>query len=220
MGSRCAGTRSGQAPACRSRHRTGATSGPTTSSTTPSPRGGPSRCLRWSTSSHAWRSPCTAHTRSLRALSRACSTSCSRPTAPAVMRSDNGGQFVASEAVDWLEETGTGTFHIDPGKPWQNGFGESFNGRLRDECLKRARVLEPRPRSRAARTLPERVQQRAPTQLARLHDAQRVRRIAPRRCGLMTTTLRCHQAETLTHPLVPMTGASQGWLQGPGDEWP
>ena len=58
-----------------------------------------------------------------------------RHGAPAVMRSDNGGEFVASEIVDWLKETGTGTFHIDPGKPWQNGYGESFNSRLRDECL-------------------------------------------------------------------------------------
>jgi putative transposase len=49
--------------------------------------------------------------------------------APAVMRSDNGGEFVASEVVDWLEETGTGTFHIAPGKPWQNGFGESLRRR-------------------------------------------------------------------------------------------
>jgi len=55
--------------------------------------------------------------------------------APAVMRSDNGGEFIAAELVDWLEEKGTGTFHIAPGKPWQNGFGESFNSRLRDECL-------------------------------------------------------------------------------------
>jgi len=55
--------------------------------------------------------------------------------APAVIRSDNGSEFVASEVVDWLEEIGTATFHIQPGKPWQNGFGESFNGRLRDECL-------------------------------------------------------------------------------------
>ena len=54
---------------------------------------------------------------------------------PAVMRSDNGGEFVAAEVVDWLEESGTNTFHIAPGKPWQNGFGESFNARLRDECL-------------------------------------------------------------------------------------
>jgi len=55
--------------------------------------------------------------------------------APAVIRSDDGSEFVASEVVDWLEEIGTATFHIQPGKPWQNGFGESFNGRLRDECL-------------------------------------------------------------------------------------
>ena len=62
---------------------------------------------------------------------------------------DNGGEFAASEVVDWLEETGTDTFHIAPGKPWKNGFGESFNGRLREECLnehefwslKHARVL-------------------------------------------------------------------------------
>ena len=55
--------------------------------------------------------------------------------APAVIRSDNSSEFVASEVVDWLEEIGTATFHIQPGKPWQNGFCESFNGRLRDERL-------------------------------------------------------------------------------------
>ena len=78
-----------------------------------------------------------------------------RHGAPAVMRSDSGGEFVASEAFDWLEETGTDTFHIAPGKPWQNGFGEWFNSRLRDECLnehefwslKHARVLLERFRS-------------------------------------------------------------------------
>jgi putative transposase len=52
-----------------------------------------------------------------------------------VIRSDNGGEFVASEVVDWLEQIGTATFHIEPGKPGRNGFGESFNARLRDECL-------------------------------------------------------------------------------------
>ena len=50
-----------------------------------------------------------------------------------MIRSDNGGEFVASEVVDWLEEIGTAPFDIEPGKPWQNGFGESFSGRLRDE---------------------------------------------------------------------------------------
>jgi hypothetical protein len=39
------------------------------------------------------------------------------------MRSDNGGEFIASEVVDWLEATGTDTFHIAPGKPWQTPSG-------------------------------------------------------------------------------------------------
>jgi len=52
-----------------------------------------------------------------------------------VIRSDNGGEFIASEVVDWLAEIGTVTFQIAPGKPWQNGFCESFNSRLRVEHL-------------------------------------------------------------------------------------
>jgi len=55
--------------------------------------------------------------------------------APEVIRSDNGGEFIASELVTWIKETGADTYHIEPGKPWQNGYCESFNGRLRDECL-------------------------------------------------------------------------------------
>jgi len=39
------------------------------------------------------------------------------------MRSDNGGEFIAAEVVDWLEESGTDTFHIAPGKPWQTASG-------------------------------------------------------------------------------------------------
>ena len=37
--------------------------------------------------------------------------------------------------LEWLEESGIATALIDPGKPWQNGSNESFNGKLRDECL-------------------------------------------------------------------------------------
>jgi putative transposase len=54
---------------------------------------------------------------------------------PAVLRSDNGPEFIACELIEWLGKVGAATFHIEPGKPWQNGFGESFNARLRDECL-------------------------------------------------------------------------------------
>ena len=54
---------------------------------------------------------------------------------PAVLRSDNGTEFIAFELTEWLETQGASTYHIEPGKPWQNSYGESFNNRLRDECL-------------------------------------------------------------------------------------
>lgn len=54
---------------------------------------------------------------------------------PQVIRSDNGPEFIAFELTEWLEGQGASTYHIDPGKPWQNGYGESFHARLRDECL-------------------------------------------------------------------------------------
>jgi putative transposase len=54
---------------------------------------------------------------------------------PAVIRSDNGPEFVAFELTEWLADLGADTYHIEPGKPWQNAFGESFHNRLRDECL-------------------------------------------------------------------------------------
>jgi putative transposase len=54
---------------------------------------------------------------------------------PAFLRSDNGPEFVSHAVLDWLDQTNIGTAHIDPGSPWQNGTNESFNGKLRDECL-------------------------------------------------------------------------------------
>jgi putative transposase len=51
------------------------------------------------------------------------------------MRSDNGPEFVAADLRKWLGNVGTGTLYIEPGSPWENGFCESFNGKLRDECL-------------------------------------------------------------------------------------
>jgi putative transposase len=55
--------------------------------------------------------------------------------APRYLRSDNGSEFVSKVILEWLEEAGVETALIDPGKPWQNGMDESFNGRFRDECL-------------------------------------------------------------------------------------
>jgi putative transposase len=55
--------------------------------------------------------------------------------APTYLRSDNGPEFVANGVRDWLAAKQIGALYIKPGSPWQNARGESFNGRLRDECL-------------------------------------------------------------------------------------
>ena len=54
---------------------------------------------------------------------------------PEYIRSDNGPEFIAKELRQWLARLGTGTLYIEPGSPWENGYCESFNGKLRDECL-------------------------------------------------------------------------------------
>jgi putative transposase len=46
-----------------------------------------------------------------------------------------GPEFVSRALLNWITEQGIRTALIDPGKPWQNGVGESFNGKFRDECL-------------------------------------------------------------------------------------
>ena len=50
---------------------------------------------------------------------------------------DNGLEFVARQLRDWLQGLGTGPLYIEPGSPWENGYVESFNGKLRDELLNR-----------------------------------------------------------------------------------
>jgi putative transposase len=56
---------------------------------------------------------------------------------PAFIRSDDGAQFTAARVMRWLRDTSIGPAFITPGSPWQNGFVESFNGKLRDELLNR-----------------------------------------------------------------------------------
>ena len=56
---------------------------------------------------------------------------------PSFVRSDNGPEFIATDVQAWLKENGTAPHYIDPGCPWQNGFTESFHGKLRDEFLSR-----------------------------------------------------------------------------------
>ena len=55
--------------------------------------------------------------------------------APSFLRSDNGPEFVSRALLKWIVGQGIETALIDPGKPWQNGATESFNGKFRDECL-------------------------------------------------------------------------------------
>lgn len=56
---------------------------------------------------------------------------------PRYIRSDNGPEFVARAVKKWLAAESVGTLYIEPGQPWENGYIESFNGRLRDELLNR-----------------------------------------------------------------------------------
>jgi len=68
---------------------------------------------------------------------------------PEHIRSDNGPEFIAKAIVGWMSEAKIGTLYIEPGSPWENGYAESFHGRLRDElldselftCLAEARML-------------------------------------------------------------------------------
>jgi len=55
--------------------------------------------------------------------------------APGHIRSDNGPEFIAAAMRKYLETVGVGTLYIEPGAPWENGYAESFHGRLRDELL-------------------------------------------------------------------------------------
>jgi len=55
--------------------------------------------------------------------------------APRYIRSDNGSEFTAYAVREWLRRVAVKTLYIEPGSPWENGYVESFNGKLRDELL-------------------------------------------------------------------------------------
>ncbi len=56
---------------------------------------------------------------------------------PEYIRSDNGAEFTAHKVRNWLEQLAVQTMYIEPGSPWENGYIESFNGKIRDEVLNR-----------------------------------------------------------------------------------
>jgi transposase InsO family protein len=74
--------------------------------------------------------------------------------APGCIRSDNGPEFIAEAIRAWLAAEGIETLYIEPGAPWENGYAESLNSKVRDELLEReefASVLEARVLGRAWR---------------------------------------------------------------------
>jgi putative transposase len=68
-------------------------------------------------------------------LTRILDAICSQRGKPGVIRSDNGPEFTGKSMLNWAHRTGVVLRLIEPGKPNQNAYVESFNGRLRDECL-------------------------------------------------------------------------------------
>jgi putative transposase len=71
---------------------------------------------------------------------------------PDNIRSDNGAEFTAKIVQDWLKSLEVNTLYIEPGSPWENGYNESFNGKLQDELLKRCTAFSRRADSKRAGT--------------------------------------------------------------------
>jgi transposase InsO family protein len=61
--------------------------------------------------------------------------------APEFIRSDNGPKFISNTVKRFLRNSGVDTLYIEPGSPWENGYIESFNSKLRDELLSRELFL-------------------------------------------------------------------------------
>ena len=91
---------------------------------------------------------------------------------PEYLRSDNGPEFSAKLVRRWLGRVGVETLFIEPCSPWENGYNESFNGKLRGRAVERGDLLLVGGGGRAGRAMEARVQYR-PT-------PQRLRRLSPR----------------------------------------
>ena len=93
----------------------------------------------------------------------------SRHGPPDHIRSDNGPEFVATAVPDWLGKVGVTTLYIEPGSPWENGYNESFNGKLRDALLNEKIFYEGSPG--AHRTMEASLQHHPATLRARRQTA-------------------------------------------------
>ena len=116
---------------------------------------------------------------------------------PAHIRSDNGPEMTARAVRDWLRKVGVKTLYIAPASPWENGYVESFNGKLRDELLDRERF----DTLKEARVLIERWKRHYNTE--RPHSSLGYRAPAPEAIApeLCSATLRTAQERRERHPL-------------------
>ena len=96
---------------------------------------------------------------------------------PLAIRCDNGPEFTSRHFLAWCIEKQIALVHIQPGKPQQNGYVESFNGKLRDECLN-VNWFENLWDAAEDRRVAKGVQRRAPAQLAGVSGASSVREAA------------------------------------------
>ncbi len=161
---RAASARSARARRCRCR-RDRTSAGRSTSSRTRWPRAGASGSWPSSTTSPASAWPPVVDTSIGGPAGRARARRPDRPARPpAMIVCDNGTELTSQAVLSWANRTGIEWHYIAPGKPVQNAFVESFNGRLRDECLNE-QVFASLAQARAVdRALAERLQPR-PTPL-------------------------------------------------------
>lgn len=89
---------------------------------------------------------------------------------PKAIRTDNGKEFCGRAMLNWAHARGVQLFLIEPGKPNQNAYIESFNGRFREECLKRTLVHQPGTCPRDRRSLAAGVQRGATQEVPRRTD--------------------------------------------------
>jgi len=133
---------------------------------------------------------------------------------PEHIRSDNGPEFTAKAVRDWLGRIGVTTRFIEPGSPWENGYNESFNGKLRDELLngeifntlQEAQVIIEQWRQEYNTFRPHSsLGYRPPAPAAVVTHPDRT--IDP---WLIRKGLDRHLVLRLTYTLVPLLGAGQG----------
>jgi len=112
---------------------------------------------------------------------------------PDHIRSDNGPEFTAKVIREWLERIGSQTLFIEPGSPWENGYNESFNGKLRDELLNGEIFYT----LKEAKVLIE--QWRRHYNTVRLHSSLGYRPPAPETIKLLPITATAHGETALMH---------------------